>query len=72
MFDTKCLKIRCQIAMMVKEILTLDENVPTRIHFIVNGIKSNRLCDSLCTYLDNSTTFATRYTYHQMACILQP
>lgn len=44
----------------VKEILTLDENVPTRIHFIVNGIKSNRLCDSLCTYLDNSTTFATR------------
>ncbi len=44
----------------VKEILTLDENVPTRIHFIVNGIKSNRLCDALCTYLDNSTTFATR------------
>lgn len=44
----------------VKEILTLDENAPTRIHFIVNGIKSNRLCDSLCTYLDNSTTFATR------------
>ena len=44
----------------VKEILTLDENAPTRIHFIVNGIKSNRLCDALCTYLDNSTTFATR------------
>ena len=44
----------------VKEILTLDENAPTRIHFIVNGIKSNRLCDALCTYLDNNTTFATR------------
>lgn len=44
----------------VKEILTLDENAPTRIHFIVNGIKSNSLCDALCTYLDNSTTFATR------------
>ena len=44
----------------VKEILTLDENAPTRIHFIVNGIKSNRLCDALCTYLDNSTTFASR------------
>lgn len=44
----------------VKEMLTLDENAPTRIHFIVNGIKSNSLCDALCTYLDNSTTFATR------------
>ena len=44
----------------VKEILTLDENAPNRIHFIVNGIKSNSLCDALCTYLDNSTTFATR------------
>ena len=44
----------------VKEIVTLDENAPSRIHFIVNGIKSNSLCDALCTYLDNSTTFATR------------
>lgn len=44
----------------VKEILTLDEHAPSRIHFIVNGIKSNRLCDALCTYLDNSTTFTTR------------
>ena len=44
----------------VKEIVTLDENAPSRIHFIVNGIKSNSLCDALCTYLDNTTTFATR------------
>ena len=44
----------------VKEILTLDETAPTRLHFIVNGIKSNKLCDALCTYLDNTTTVATR------------
>lgn len=44
----------------VKEMLTLDENAPTRIHFIVDGIKSNKLCDALCTYLNSSTTFATR------------
>ncbi len=44
----------------VKEILTLDESSPARIHFIVNGIKSNQLCDTLSNYLDNTTTFATR------------
>ena len=44
----------------VKEILRLDEKAPTRIHFIVNGVPSSRLCDTLSTYLDNSTSFATR------------
>ena len=44
----------------VKEILRLDEKAPARIHFIVNGVPSSRLCDTLSTYLDNSTSFATR------------
>ena len=44
----------------LKEILKCDENVPPRVHFIMNGIKSDRLCDVISTYLDYDTPFATR------------
>ena len=44
----------------IKEILKCDENAPSRVHFIMNGIKSNRLCDVISTYLDQDTPFTTR------------
>ena len=44
----------------LKEILKCDENVPPRVHFIMNGIKSDRLCDVISTYLDYNTPFTTR------------
>ena len=44
----------------IKEILKCDENAPSRVHFIMNGIKSNRLCDVISTYLDQNTPFTTR------------
>ena len=44
----------------IKEILKCDENAPSRVHFIMNGIKSDRLCDVISTYLDQDTPFTTR------------
>ena len=44
----------------IKEILKCDENAPSRVHFIMNGIRSNRLCDIISTYLDHDTPFTTR------------
>lgn len=44
----------------IKEILKCDEFAPSRVHFIMNGIKSCRLCDVISTYLDHDTPFTTR------------